>query len=146
MISANTRRFMAMVAIAQHFGRPATPTDQAWIESLNGTVKIEWPYLHQITDPAVLRVELWKVGSGVGEGLSATVEVQAVTANKAEAPTTDAQARRLMNASRVWEWAIRSLCHARDPPSEGVQAVHPYLWTTRPRQEQKSPTRAIHAA
>nr|WP_228069374.1 DDE-type integrase/transposase/recombinase [Actinomyces bowdenii] len=25
MISANTRKFMAMVAIAQHFGRPATP-------------------------------------------------------------------------------------------------------------------------
>ena len=52
------RRFMAMVAIAQHFGRPATPTDQAWIESLNGTVKIEWPHLHQIKDPAELRAEL----------------------------------------------------------------------------------------
>jgi len=25
---------MAMCAIAQHFGRPGTPTDQAWIESL----------------------------------------------------------------------------------------------------------------
>src|SRR5699024_88818 len=36
MISANTRKFMALFAIAQHFGRPATPTDQAWIESLNG--------------------------------------------------------------------------------------------------------------
>ena len=58
MIAANTRRFMAMVAIAQHFGRPATPTDQAWIESLNGTVKIEWPHLHQIKDPAELRAEL----------------------------------------------------------------------------------------
>ena len=34
MISANTRKFMAMVAIAQH-SRPsrATPSDQAWIES-----------------------------------------------------------------------------------------------------------------
>ena len=58
MISANTRKFMAMVAIAQHFGRPSTPTDQAWIESLNGTVKHEWPHLTKITDPAVLRAEL----------------------------------------------------------------------------------------
>ncbi|MGO0578081.1 integrase core domain-containing protein [Ornithinimicrobium panacihumi] len=58
MIASHTRKFMAMVAIAQHFGRPATPTDQAWIESLNGTVKAEWPHLNTITDPAVLRAEL----------------------------------------------------------------------------------------
>jgi hypothetical protein len=30
-------------AIAQHFGRPGSPTDQAWIESLNGHIKIEDP-------------------------------------------------------------------------------------------------------
>lgn len=58
MIAGNTRKFMAMVAIAQHFGRPATPTDQAWIESLNGTIKYEWPHLLAITDPATLRAEL----------------------------------------------------------------------------------------
>ena len=58
MISHHTRTFMAMVAIAQHFGRPSTPTDQAWIESLNGTLKYEWPHLNAITDPAVLRAEL----------------------------------------------------------------------------------------
>ena len=58
MIASSTRRFMAMVAIAQHFGRPATPTDQAWIESLNGTLKAQWPHLLAITDPAVLRAEL----------------------------------------------------------------------------------------
>jgi putative transposase len=33
MTSCSTREFMAMCAIAQHFGRPGTPTDQAWIES-----------------------------------------------------------------------------------------------------------------
>ncbi len=43
MIAGHTRKFMAMVAIAQHFGRPATPTDRAWIESLNGTLKAEGP-------------------------------------------------------------------------------------------------------
>lgn len=51
MIATHTRRFMALVAIAQHFGRPSTPTDQAWIESLNGTLKAEWPHLLAITDP-----------------------------------------------------------------------------------------------
>ena len=61
MIATHTRRFMAMVAIAQHFGRPSTPTDQAWIESLNGTLKAEWPHLLTITDPAVLRAELDRI-------------------------------------------------------------------------------------
>ena len=63
MIATGTRRFMAMVAIAQHFGRPPRPTDQAWIESLNGTLKTEWPHLLAITDPAVLRAELDRIQS-----------------------------------------------------------------------------------
>ena len=58
MISRDTRTFMTLLAIAQHFGRPSTPTDQAWIESLNGTIKAEWPHLLAITDAAVLRAEL----------------------------------------------------------------------------------------
>ena len=33
MTSHDTRAYMAMMAIAQHHGRPRTPTDQAWIES-----------------------------------------------------------------------------------------------------------------
>jgi putative transposase len=44
MTSSSTREFMALCAIAQHFGRPGTPTDQAWIESLNGHVKIDYPH------------------------------------------------------------------------------------------------------
>jgi len=58
MTSGSTREFLALCAIAQHFGRPGTPTDQAWIESLNGTIKIENPYLLAIEDPATLRAEL----------------------------------------------------------------------------------------
>ncbi len=58
MISGSTREFLAMCAIAQHFGRPGTPTDQAWIESLNGHLKAEYPHLLAITDPATLRAEL----------------------------------------------------------------------------------------
>src|SRR5512133_1244154 len=34
MTSGSTREFMALCAIHQHSGRPGTPTDQAWIESL----------------------------------------------------------------------------------------------------------------
>jgi putative transposase len=58
MTSGSTREFMAMCAIAQHFGRPGTPTDQAWIESLFSHIKADWPHLDTITDPAVLRAEL----------------------------------------------------------------------------------------
>jgi transposase InsO family protein len=58
MTSGSTREFMALMAIAQHFGRPGTPTDQAWIESLFGHVKAECPHLLKIADPAVLRAEL----------------------------------------------------------------------------------------
>ena len=58
MTSGSTREFMAMCAIAQHFGRPGTPTDQAWIESLFSHVKADWPHLDKIRDPEVLRAEL----------------------------------------------------------------------------------------
>lgn len=58
MRSGSTAEFMAICAIAQHFGRPGTPTDQAWIESLNGHVKAEYPHLLAISDPATLRAEL----------------------------------------------------------------------------------------
>jgi len=58
MTSGSTREFMALCAIHQHFGRPGTPTDQAWIESLFGHVKAEWPHLTQIRDPATLHDEL----------------------------------------------------------------------------------------
>ena len=38
MKAQNTRAFMVLMAIAQHHGRPHTPTDQAWIESFFGYV------------------------------------------------------------------------------------------------------------
>jgi putative transposase len=58
MRSFTTREFMAALAIAQHFGRPHTPTDQAWIETLFGHVKGEWPHLEQYRDPGELAREL----------------------------------------------------------------------------------------
>ncbi|PZS18238.1 MAG: integrase [Acidimicrobiales bacterium] len=57
----DTRAFMALVAIAQHHGRPHTPTDQAWIESFFGHIKGEWPHLEDIADPVVLEAELARV-------------------------------------------------------------------------------------
>lgn len=61
MRADDTRRFMALCSIAQHFGRPSTPTDQAWIESLWGHIKREHPHLMTITDSAVLAAELERV-------------------------------------------------------------------------------------
>jgi putative transposase len=58
MTSSKTAAFMAIARIAQHFGRPGTPNDQAWIESFFGHLKAEHPYLDTITDPAILRQEL----------------------------------------------------------------------------------------
>ncbi|MEV0391465.1 integrase core domain-containing protein [Nonomuraea sp. NPDC050643] len=58
MTSSATRTFMAGARIAQHFGRPGTPNDQAWIESLFGHVKDEFPHLDKITDPGELEAEL----------------------------------------------------------------------------------------
>jgi putative transposase len=58
MTSQATREFLAGLAIAQRLGRPHTLSDQAWIESLFGHVKGEWPHLEQLTDPAVLDAEL----------------------------------------------------------------------------------------
>jgi putative transposase len=61
MTAADTRQFMAWMTIAQHFGRPGTPTDQAHVESFFSHLKGEWPHLTQITDPLVLDRELARV-------------------------------------------------------------------------------------
>jgi putative transposase len=58
MRAGSTREFLALCSIVAHFGRPGTPTDQAWIETLFGHVKGEWPHLEKIRDPAVLTAEL----------------------------------------------------------------------------------------
>lgn len=58
MTSGNTREFMALHAIATHYGRPGTPTDQAHIESLFGHLKHEWPHPCALAEPADLAREL----------------------------------------------------------------------------------------
>jgi transposase InsO family protein len=61
MTSKSTEAFMAACAIAQRFGRPATPNDQAWIESLFSHIKGEHPHLEAIRDPGELERELDRV-------------------------------------------------------------------------------------
>ncbi len=61
MTSGDTREFMALMAIAQHHGRPGTPTDQAHVESFFSHLKGEWPHLERIRDAAVLDAELARV-------------------------------------------------------------------------------------
>ena len=61
MTADTTRAFMALCSIAQHFGRPGVPTDQAPIESFWGHIKADWPHLETITDPDVLGAELERV-------------------------------------------------------------------------------------
>ena len=58
MTSTATRELFAALAVAQRLGRPRTPTDQAWIESLFGHLKTENPHLEEIRDPAALDAEL----------------------------------------------------------------------------------------
>ena len=61
MTSHATKAFMAGARIATHFGRPATPNDQAWIESLFGHVKTEHPHLEKIKDASELEAELDRI-------------------------------------------------------------------------------------
>jgi transposase InsO family protein len=58
MRAGTTREFLALCSIVAHFGRSGTPTDQAWIETLFGHVKADWPHLEDIDDPAALAAEL----------------------------------------------------------------------------------------
>ena len=61
MTAIDTRQFMALMAIAQHHGRPGTPTDQAHIESFFSHLKGDWPHLTSITEPAALDAELARI-------------------------------------------------------------------------------------
>ena len=58
MTSKATAVFMAGARIAQYFGRPSTPNDQAWVESFFGHLKGEFPHLEKIKDPGELEREL----------------------------------------------------------------------------------------
>ena len=61
MTAIDTRQFMALMTIAQHHGRPGTPTDQAHVESFFSHQKGDWPHLTSIRDPAALDTELARI-------------------------------------------------------------------------------------
>jgi putative transposase len=61
MTAHDTRAFMALMTIAQHHGRPGTPTDQAHVESFFSHLKGDWPHLTRIADAGVLDQELARI-------------------------------------------------------------------------------------
>jgi putative transposase len=61
MTATDTRAFMALMTIAQHHGRPGTPTDQAHVESFFSHLKGDWPHLTEIRDPGALDAELARI-------------------------------------------------------------------------------------
>jgi putative transposase len=61
MTATDTRAFMALMTIAQHHGRPGTPTDQAHVESFFSHLKRDWPHVTQIADPRALDTELTRI-------------------------------------------------------------------------------------
>ena len=61
MTAIDTRKFMALMAITQHHGRPGTPTDQAHIESFFSHLKGDWRHLVEIREPAALDAELARI-------------------------------------------------------------------------------------
>jgi putative transposase len=61
MTAHDTRAFMALMAIAQHHGRPGTPTDQAHVESFFSHLKGDWPHLTELRDPQALDSELARI-------------------------------------------------------------------------------------
>jgi putative transposase len=61
MTATDTRQFMALMAIAQHHGRPGTPTDQAHVESFFSHLKGDWPHLTSIQDAGALDAELARI-------------------------------------------------------------------------------------
>jgi putative transposase len=61
MTATDTRQFLALMTIAQHHGRPGTPTDQAHVESFFGHLKADWPHLTELRDPGALDQELARI-------------------------------------------------------------------------------------
>ena len=113
MSCRDTRRFMAVCSIVQHFGRPSTPTDQAWIETLWGHVKYEHPHLLAIADPAVLAAELERIQVHYNpSGSTKPSDMSPPTTNtKAEATPSAARTAGLRRADtrrRLWHRAHRS--------------------------------------
>jgi transposase InsO family protein len=122
MTSGSTREFMAMCAIAQHFGRPGTPTDQAWIESLFSHIKADWPHLDRIRDPGILRAELAVVRHDYN-----TVRLHAGIGYVTPADEHDGRGPRIRAAHRHGlrhaRWArIAAIDHSKPKPTAGAPA------------------------
>jgi len=121
MRSHSTREFLAGVAIAQQFGRPGTPQDQAWVETLFGHVKGEWPHLEKITDPGELEAELELVSNDQNLWMSLGESAQ----ERAHLPEDDLQVEVVLIKSRRWRAGSGRYAHAHGSSRcRGVQRQH----------------------
>ena len=91
MTSGSTREFMALHAIATHFGRPGVPTDQAPVESFFGHLKHEWPTCARSPTPATLTASSSPCGA-------ATTASACTPASATSPPTTSTPAAALRSA------------------------------------------------
>ena len=94
MTAIDTRQFMALMAIAQHHGRPGTPTDQAHIESFFSHLKGDWPHLVEIRDPAALDAELARIRTEYN-----TVRLQCAARRPVVSPAQPGGTRRMVLGS-----------------------------------------------
>jgi putative transposase len=119
MTAGDTRSFMALCSIAQHFGRPGVPTDQAPIESFFGHIKADSPHLEAITHPEILGAELTRVQADYN-GTRLHAAIGYVTPNDEHEGRGDAirQARRagLTRADQARRAARRSMTNP--PPGD----------------------------
>ena len=123
MRAGTTREFLALCSIAARFGRPGTPTDQAWIETLFGHIKTEWPHLEKITDPNTLRAEL--------DNARNDYNTRACTPPSATSPpTTNTKAE-----------ATPSARPAKTASNGPASPASPTIATTNPTSHEPRPTR-----
>ena len=140
-----TRAFMAPMAIAQHHGRPGTPTHQAHVQSFYSHLKGERPHLTALADPAVLDRELARIRdeyntvrphAALGQ-LTPTTNTTAA-ARRSAAPAPPARPEHEPSASSTIEDAGDDSAH--HAPSTGPRGL-PNRWVeTRPRSIKGSDT------
>ena len=108
VIGEDTRQFMALLAIWQHFGRPGTPTDQAHIESFFSHLVYDYPHLDDIEDSVVLATELARIRDEYN-GVRPHAAIGYVTPNdehEGRGPKIR-RARGRRTGTRRWRWRWR---------------------------------------
>ncbi|MDP9405256.1 MAG: integrase core domain-containing protein [Actinomycetota bacterium] len=144
MTSGSTREFMALHAIATHYGRPGTPTDQAGIETLFGHVKVEWPHLTIIRDPAELDRQLTRVRADYN-GVRLHAGIGYVTPND-EHEGRGPAIRRARRDGMTWAAQTKNLLPSQATTKRPVMTPRTCCVTTPPKADIESDTRQCAVA